>query len=103
MTVLKTISIALPCILAGCTMFQSAPYVVPNYDDMVGQKFELVIPHNVFYTVRDEQPGTRSVQLGRPDGCVTIFTVRKQDSVITAWKILPSPEACKVTSRPHNV
>lgn len=77
---------------------------IPNYDYLVGRKFtEAISPvaQRGFKKTLDASDH-EEVEDKRPDGCSTIFGIRKADGVITYWRVLPSPSACKVARKALN-
>jgi hypothetical protein len=92
-------------LLSACANDEYFLSEVPNYDDLVGKKFTEVI-HPVAqlgFKKLNETNESEELEDKRPDGCSTVFEVRKADGVITHWRVTPSPSACKVRRKPFNV
>jgi hypothetical protein len=93
------------CFVTACASLEEyyVP-VVPNYDHLLGRKFEETFsrPGILGFKPIKKSDDITELQDTRPDGCTTAFGVRESDRVITYWRVTPSPEQCKVLRKSHN-
>jgi hypothetical protein len=99
------IAVTIGLSLAACASDDYRLTEIPNYDHLVGKKYIEVIPYaaQLGFKKTLDAPDHEEVEDKRPDGCSTIFGIRKADGVITYWRVLPSPNACKVARKALNV
>ena len=92
-------------VLSSCAYNPYGLTEVPNLDHFIGKKFSEVIQpiDQLGFKKTREIAEFEELENKRPDGCVTIFGVRKKDGVIGYWRITPSPTECKVRRIPLNV
>lgn len=102
---LRVLFLVVAMLLGACTNDEYFLSEVPNYDDFVGKKFKEVIQPvaQLGYRKLSETNELEELEDKRPEGCSTVFEVRKADGVITRWRVTPSPSACKVRRKPFNV
>lgn len=99
-----TVVVIFSLLVGACASEDYWPTEVPNYDHLVGKKYVEVISPVAQRGFKKTQENSEyeEVEDKRPDGCSTIFGVRKADGVIAYWRVLANSDACKVSRKAFN-